>query len=240
MKAEIQEKEIARTAGRRLRFGGLLVRRERWTLSWPAKIACILLFTGSAVLLFFAVHPFLACTRRVNADALVAEGWIHEWAMAGGLDEFKQGHYLRVYVTGGPAFGQGHYTSIYETLAHVGAGRLKAAGAPEECVQMVPGDEIGRDRTYNDALALRRWFGEHHVAVTSINIVTEGAHARRTRLLYERAFNGGVKIGVISIANPSYDPKRWWRYSEGVREVIGETVAYLYAKFLFHPEGSAV
>jgi hypothetical protein len=73
------------------------------------------------------------------------------------------------------------------------------------------------------------------MAVHSLNIVTEGVHARRTRLLFQKAFGENAAIGIIAVPNPDYDPKQWWRYSEGVREVVGETVAYLYAKLLFHP-----
>ena len=219
---------------KREKFGGLLVRRECWTLSLPAKIAGLIVLFGVGIFVLLVVHPFLALTDRVNGDDLVIEGWIHEWAVKAGIDEFKQYGYTRVYVTGGPAYGQGP-SSIYDTLAHVGSTRLKAAGLPDESMQMVPGVEIGRDRTYNDALALRRWFEEHKIRVDSINVLTEGAHARRSRLLFERAFNREVKIGVIAVPNPNYDAKRWWLYSEGVRETIGETIAYLYAKFLFHP-----
>jgi len=38
------------------------------------------------------------------------------------------------------------------------------------------------------------------------------------------------------VPDPDYDPKRWWRYSEGVREVLGESIAWFYAAFFFHPE----
>jgi hypothetical protein len=235
VRVEVQPKERKPEVQARRKLGGLLVRRECWTLSWRARIAGLIIAAGLAIFLFFTAHPFLACTDRANGDVLVVEGWIHDWAMKVGVDEFKQHRYGLIYVTGGPAYGPGHYTSIYDTLAHVGVSRLKAAGLPDQCLQMVPSDEIGRDRTYNDAVTLRRWFDEHHTPVSSMNILTEGAHARRTRLLYEKAFNGKVHIGIISVSNPNYDAKRWWRYSDGVREVVGETVAYLYARFLFHP-----
>jgi len=71
--------------------------------------------------------------------------------------------------------------------------------------------------------------------VHSINILTEDAHARRTLLLYQKAFGKNVAVGVISVSNPNYDPTRWWRYSDGVREVIGESIAYIYARFFFWP-----
>ena len=95
---------------------------------------------------------------------------------------------------------------------------------------MVPSHVMGRDRTYSAAVALRDWFHEHHVALRSFNVLTEDAHARRTRLLFEQAFGPTVKVGIISVPNPDYAPRRWWLYSEGVREVIGETIAYCYAR----------
>src|SRR5207245_8975449 len=100
----------------------------------------------------------------------------------------------------------------------------------DEFVQMIPSQVIGRDRTYSSAIALRRWLRDHNMALRSINVVTEDAHARRTRLLFQKALGNDVRVGIISIPNPDYDAKHWWRYSEGVREVIGEGIAYTYAK----------
>ena len=112
---------------------------------------------------------------------------------------------------------------------------LKEDGVPAELVQMVPSHVIGRDRTYSSAIALRDWFREHDVQVRSVNIVTEGAHARRTRLLFEKALGPNIQVGVIAIASPDYDAHRWWYYSEGVEEIIEEGIGYIYAKFFFRP-----
>jgi hypothetical protein len=35
--------------------------------------------------------------------------------------------------------------------------------------------------------------------------------------------------------DPEFDPDHWWKTSAGVRGVIGEGLAYLYARLLFHP-----
>jgi uncharacterized SAM-binding protein YcdF (DUF218 family) len=100
---------------------------------------------------------------------------------------------------------------------------------------MVPSHVIGRDRTYSSAIALRDWLREHDVEVRSLNIVTEGAHARRTRLLFEKALGPGVTVGVIAASSPDFNAKHWWRYSEGVEDVIDQGVAYVYARFFFLP-----
>jgi hypothetical protein len=104
---------------------------------------------------------------------------------------------------------------------------------------MVPSRVFARERTYSSAVALRDWFRDHNLAIHSFNVLTEGSHARRTSLLYQKAFGKNVAVGVIAISNPDYDPKDWWRYSYGVREVIGESIAYIYAQFFFHPSVSA-
>jgi len=204
-------------------------------LSWHGR----LLVTSVVLLAIYAVvlnvHPFLAVTHRANAKILVVEGWLDEYAIRAGADEFKTGDYEHVITTGGPAAGRGGYTNDYNTFAGVGARRLKAAGVADESVLMVPSHVIGRDRTYSSAIALQRWLRDHTMALRSLNVVTEDVHARRTRFLFQKALGGTVQVGVIAVPNPDYDAGHWWRYSEGVREVIGEAIAYTYARVFFWP-----
>jgi uncharacterized SAM-binding protein YcdF (DUF218 family) len=117
----------------------------------------------------------------------------------------------------------------------VGAELLKKWGLPDERLQMVPSRVMDRDRTYGSAVALRKWFREHNTPVSGINVVTEDVHARRTRLLFQKALGDKVSVGVIAIQNPDYDARRWWRYSTGLKEVVSEVAAYVYARLLFYP-----
>jgi uncharacterized SAM-binding protein YcdF (DUF218 family) len=215
---------------------GMLTRRERWGLSWRGWVAVILFCFAFAALAIFRVFPFLAVSDRQPTDILVSEGWLPDYAVQRVAAEFRTGGYARVFATGGPISGMGGYTNDYNTAASVGAGRLRAAGVPSEVVQMVPSRVLRRDRTYSSALALRSWFRANNVRAERINVATEAPHARRTQLLFQLAFGKDTRVGVIPIQNPDYDPKRWWRYSEGVRDVIGEALALIYAEFLFVPE----
>ena len=217
---------------------GLVTRRERWTLSWRGCLAVALALLLGGWLVGENIHPFLAITHRVDARVLVVEGWVHRFAVQAAVQEFKAGSYPRIYTTGGPVEGDGEYSNDFNTSASVGAGRLRAAGLPANVIQMVPARLVGRDRTFASAVALRDWFRDNHLPVQAFNVVTEGPHARRTRLLFQEAFGPGVQVGVIAVQNPDYDPAHWWRYSEGVREAIGEALAYVYARFLFFPPKS--
>jgi uncharacterized SAM-binding protein YcdF (DUF218 family) len=214
---------------------GLLTRKERWGLSWHGRLLAAGIALIAGYLIFLNVYPFLAVTHRVATDTLVVEGWIHGYAIQVAAKEFRTGGYQHLFTTGGPVVGNGGYVNDYQTSASVGADLLKKFGIPTESVQMVPSHIIGRDRTYSSAVALREWLQEHNMQVRSLNVLTEDAHARRTRLLFAKAFGTKVAVGVIAVRSLDYDAKHWWRYSEGIEEVIGETVAYIYATFFFHP-----
>ena len=220
------------------RVWGFFVRKERWVLSWRGWLILALVGFCSAAFFMLNAQAFLAETHRVKTNVLVVEGWIHPYAIRTATEEFKIGSYQRVFTTGGPAVGSGGYINDYNTSASVGAELLKSGGVPPELVQMVPSRVMARDRTYSSAVALRDWFRAHNMAVSGVNVVTEDVHGRRTRLLFEKALGNNVAVGVIAVPNPDYDARRWWRYSEGVKDVVSETVAYLYAKLLFYPSDS--
>ena len=194
-------------------------------------------FSLATVFVVFVLESyfFLAITSPVPSDNLVVEGWTHEYAMREAAAEYATiDTFLRLVVR---TIGKGGYINDYYTSASVGAELLQKAGIPREAIQMVPSHVNGRERTYSSAIALRDWFRDN-TPVHTINVVTEGAHARRTRVLYQKAFDQNVTVGIIALSNPDYNPKQWWRYSDGVREVIGESIAYICAKFFFYPSAS--
>ena len=222
------------------KFWGTFVRKERWGLSWRGWL---IVFTGVILAFYvflFRIYPFLAVTHRVDTNVLVVEGWIHEYAIRAAVEEFRSKFYQRVFTTGGPVDGVGGYINDYNTAASVGADLLRKNGLPNESLQMVPSRVMDRDRTYASAVALRTWFREHNLTVRGVNVLTEDVHARRTCLLFQKALGHNVAVGVISVPNPDYDANHWWRYSEGVKDVVAENVAYIYARLLFFypPESS--
>jgi uncharacterized SAM-binding protein YcdF (DUF218 family) len=214
---------------------GMVTRQPRWGLSWRGRLLILAAILVLGSLLVLRIHAFLAVTHRVDANILVVEGWIDNYAIRAAAAEFKRGSYERVFTLGGPIVGDGGYINDYHTLASVGADQLKGAGVPASLVQMVPCHVNGRDRTYQSALALRDWFHAHNLPIHSINLLTEDAHGRRSRLLFQMAFGDEVNVGIISVPNPDYDAAYWWRYSEGVKQILSEGSAYVYARIFFHP-----
>ncbi len=222
----------AGTSGRRKILGGLFVRKERWGLSWRGRFAVLSALAALAAAVVLEIHPFLAVTNPTHSDYLVVEGWIHYSDFDLAAQVFRNGHYKKL-LTSGVQRDSAIKPGSKDNYADYAAEQLKDFGVTDDQSQAVSCWVTHKDRTYNSALAVKKWFERNGIKITSIDVVSEGPHARRSRLLYQKAFGSGVHVGIISLQDPTYDPEHWWRSSEGVREVIGETVAYMYAKFCF-------
>lgn len=213
---------------------GLLHRRQCLVPTWRALLLLVLLAAGLCLLMLTTIHPFLAVNAPVAGGAMVVEGWLPDYALKEALLDFQKGGHTKLYVTGGP-LEAGAPLSEYASYAELGAAVLNRLGVDTNLLQAVPAPRVKQDRTYASALALKQWLEDHGVKCRRLTVVSEGPHARRSRLLFQEAFGPDVQVGIISIQPWHYEPKRWWRSSQGVRVVIGETLAYGYARLLFSP-----
>ena len=215
-------------------FWGLLRRRSCWL---PTLRGWLLLFIAFAALLIFGfrnVNAFLAVNDPVPDGVLVVEGWSPDYALEIAKSEAQGSLNHKLYVVGGP-LEEGAPLSEYKTYAELGAAILLRMGMSTNTVQAVPALYVRKDRTYAAAVALRNWFIRHAGVPKAINLISVGAHARRSRLMFEKAFGSGPRVGVINVEDGDYDPHHWWKSSAGVRAVLDETIAYGYARFLFFP-----
>lgn len=210
----------------------LFQRREIWLPTWRGWVFILLVGAGLSFLGVREVHPFLAVTDPVSGGALVAEGWLPDYAFEKVIDEFKRNQYDKLYVTGGP-IELSAVSLDPMTYANRGAAIARSKGMPSDLVQEVPAPRAERDRTYASAVALKSWLLKRGITAKNYHIMTLGPHARRTRLLFEEALGDGVIVGITAIDDPSYDSKHWWNSSVGVRTVVGEAIAYGYARLLF-------
>ncbi|TRZ75141.1 MAG: YdcF family protein [Deltaproteobacteria bacterium] len=211
---------------------GLVRRRDCLVPTWRGWLLLVLSLAALSVVTVRELYPFLAVTEPVERGLLVVEGWVSDFTMEATVAEFKRHHYEKVYVTGGP-IDHSAWLSYYKTYAEEGTATLLELGLNANQVQAIPSKWVRKDRTYVSAAALRKWMRDTGVAFTAVHLITQGAHARRSRLLFQRALGSGVTVGVTSVPSNDYDPEHWWQSSAGVREVIGEMLAYGYSRFLF-------
>jgi len=180
------------------------------------------------------VHPFLAPIKPVAGDILVVEGGLPDYALEQAKEQFQKGNY-RLLVTTGGKLGTGTHLSKYETWAKIGASTLKELGLPEDKIMIAPVlKKIKKDRTYHGILALKSKLHEAGFNEASIDLVSLGVHSRRSWILFKKVFPS-VNVGIIAIIPENYNTSRWWLSSAGVRSVVSESIAYLYARFIFSP-----
>jgi len=213
---------------------GLLRRRKCWTLSRRGKLLLLALVGTTAYGAIRGVHPFLTVSDGGAGDVMVVEGWIPTRPVAQAAKAFQRGRYrcavvVRDVYDSDDKWASGRYSADYV------AAELVQQGISKDLVHTLFCPVARKDRTYHCALAVRQWLDHKGFAVKSIDVVTLAAHSRRSRLLYGKAFGPQVQIGAIPLEAPTYDPDHWWRCSDGVRDVLGEAIAYLYARFLFWP-----
>jgi uncharacterized SAM-binding protein YcdF (DUF218 family) len=213
---------------------GLLRRRQCLVPTLRGGLVLVLLLGAVALVGMLGIGPFLAVTDSAPGGVMVVEGWVPDYIVKAAIAEFKQNHYDKLYVTGIPLL-QGAPLSEYKNYAQLGAATLVKLGMSTNDVQAVPTGRTRRDRTYAMALSLKQWLREHGMAVTKVNLITSGPHARRSRLMFEKALGKGVTVGVIAVPAEDYDERHWWHYSQGVRAIISEALAYAYARLLFYP-----
>jgi uncharacterized SAM-binding protein YcdF (DUF218 family) len=208
--------------------------------TWRGLLVLLILLTVFAYALFRGSYPFLAVNAPAPGGILIVEGWGSDEVMRQTAARFKESllenhsSFNKVMVTGG-VVETGGPLMIYKTYADLGAAILLKSGLTTNEVEAVPAPFVQRDRTYAAAVSLKQWFDVHQVDVKAINLITVGPHARRSRLLFQKALGKQYKVGVISLSLTDYDPKHWWRSSSGVRIVISELLAYSYARFWFKP-----
>lgn len=209
----------------------LIQRQELWMLTVQGWIVAALC---AAALLIFGlthVHPFLAVTSPLDADILVVEGWITDYELKEALSEFENGSYRQLITTGIP-LERGSYLAEYKNNAEVAAATLTKLGLEKQKLIAVPAPDAKKDRTYASAIALRQWLSKANFKVKSINLFTSDVHTRRSWLIFQQALAPKIKVGAIAAQTLSYNPQHWWSSSAGVRSVIDELVAYVYARIV--------
>jgi hypothetical protein len=215
-------------------YWGLLKRKQALVLSWPGRLLFLVVLIAALFLIARNVHPFLAITRPTYGEILIVEGWLRDTVLQRAVSIFNTYDYQLIVTTGGP-LTRGSYLSEYASSAELTAATLRKLGVDPSLIVSVPAPPVRTDRTYASAVAVHDWLSQSNTPVTSVDVFSLDAHARRTWWLFRLALGNDIPVGVISAPHPEYDAGRWWASSSGVRTIIGEAIAYLYARFVFNP-----
>ncbi|MBN1651821.1 MAG: YdcF family protein [Bacteroidales bacterium] len=207
----------------------LIKKKECLKLTWFSYLLIALVFIASFFLIRNKLYPLLAPTKPVEAKIMVIEGWMNDFAIEEAYSIFLSGNYDLLITTGGP-LDNGYLATHYVTAAEVGKATLIELGMDSTKILSVPRTFTLKNRTYQSALALGKWMNDNNKTIAAFNLVSLGAHTKRSWFLFQKALPE-TKIGVIAIPDHRYDSKRWWKSSLGSRTVITETIGYFYVYF---------
>lgn len=200
---------------------------ECYRLSWLSRLLLLSIF----LLFFFGfvrlVPRFLRMNRPLNGQILVLDGQIPDYAIEKAIELFSKSNY-RFIVTTGSNLPEGFYVSGMKTMAQLSRETFLALGFDSTKVIALPTKFVKRNRTFNSANTINEWLTTQHPEIDAIDVFTIGCHSRRSWFLFHKALNEKVNVGVYCIDNRGYQVDTWWKSSIGAREVISETIAYIY------------
>ena len=213
----------------------IINKKERYGLTWLGRISFIFVAMLSLIICFHIIHPFLALNSPVNGDIMVVEGWLPYYALEEAVEDFQDGSYKLLVTTGGP-LPQSSYLVEYGTVAELAAAMITKIGFDTNKLVPIPTPAVDSDRTYASAIELNKWLDSANMNIESLDIYSFGPHSRRSWLLFQYVFDPAIAVGIVAIENRSYDSRKWWKTSSGVRTVLSEIIAYFYARFIFNPQ----
>jgi hypothetical protein len=214
------------------KFFGFIEYRPKWSLTLKGWGILLAITIVSLSFVLANIQPFLAVSKPVpNANVLVVEGWIDDEPIQGALAEFKKGNYQFLVTTGIP-LARGYHLSEYKNFAELCAAIMISYGFDRSKLIAVPTPKTRTERTLASAIAFGKWLSQSKLPVKSINIYSENAHTRRSWLMYRRVLPPNVEVGSIAHPAISYNANKWWISSEGVRMVLSEAIAFVYANFV--------
>jgi hypothetical protein len=218
-----------------MKLPALVRRRQIWVptiWSW-----FILLVTSAATLLLAGRHlySFLSPNQPVGAQLLVVEGWMPSDGLDQAIDAFSSGSYERVVTTGGPIDDDFEHRNPWTSYAERARRYLVRHGLPAESVIAAPAPASAQDRSFLNAVMVREWAKRSGITVDALDVFSLGVHSRRSWLVYRMAFGPQVRIGILAARPSDYAPETWWRNSVGAKEVVAETISWLWTVLFFHP-----
>lgn len=205
----------------------------------PTLLSWLVLLVGSmafAIACTRFTYPWLASHRPApGARILVVDGWLAEPELNQAIALIRTSRYDKIVTTGGPIDSWTDLLGAH-THADLSAAYLRRHLDSRIAVLPLPAPASERDRSFVSAWQVRNWLAATGRNPSSIDVLSSGAHARRSAMIYRLALGHGIEVGILASRPATYPPDRWWTTSAGVKAVVGEALAVAWTACCFHPE----
>jgi hypothetical protein len=204
----------------------LFQRRTIWCPTW-AGLFCVAAIVCLVIVGWIEYgESYLTETHRSQADILVVEGWIGRKGISAAVQEFERGGYRYIVASGG--LTSGFWEGEPESYAQMAAHEMIRLGVPQEEIVVATSGNTEKHRTFESAVAVWRTLRDAGIKPKALNVFTFGPHARRSGLVFAKVNAGVAKVGVIAWVPPDYQQERWWQSSERAKQLLEETIGYIY------------
>jgi hypothetical protein len=121
----------------------------------------------------------------------------------------------------------------FKSVAGISAYKLEQNGVSGEQIIVLPSPASERHRTLASAWAVKQWLQESGLPqTTSLNILSESIHSRRSYILYQSILKeNSHEIGIISV---SLLNERYLGFNIGTEDIIKELAGSFYYRFLLN------
>ena len=117
---------------------------------------------------------------------------------------------------------------------------LRQEGVPDSMMVSVVAPLRQYDKTFATAMAVRDWLAQQPAPMPlAINLYSESAHARRSRLLYRKALGHRIQVGVVSLPMKEVSADNWWKQRSAISYTSVQIAKYIYARLFFWPDVDA-
>ena len=208
-----------------------LKQHSLWLPKWWLVFSILVLMLILTSIFIRYLGYYLAETNPEYGPYLVVEGWQDEHSLKQALTVFQDNNYQYLMTTGGPNTRQ--VNPEYSSYAQQSAGFFIGNGLDSSKIIVIATPASAQDRTFLSAVMVRKWFEKQNITVTTIDVFSQGVHARRSRQLYEMAFQPSIKIGIYASISESYSLSKWWQTSDGAKSVIEEVIGIIWTACFF-------
>lgn len=109
----------------------------------------------------------------------------------------------------------------FNSNAELSKYRLMSMGIDSSQIKATPGKRVIINRTLTSALSFRDWLKTSKLDIKGINIISLGAHTRRTWMIYNKILHKKYEVGIISLPDYDFNQSGSYRLLKTVREALG-------------------
>lgn len=199
-------------------------------LSGCRRALCVTAIVMLALLSVYVVtiKDFLCLNRPVGAGILVIESWYEpDPTLRDAVTAIRTNRYQKVLCV---ALRDDNQPSSATRAVRY----LLEHGVDATLVHAIDAPPTVKHRTFATAIAARGWIEKELPGAKSVDVLTKSIHARKSYMLFRKAFQESVSVGVIAAQAEPFPRNYWWLSGRGIYLIVRNTAGCL-AAIVFEP-----